>query len=305
MTIEQAEICVDLNGSAYDRVYGEAVTAAEIELPTVNGASVTPHGPSSSTAEMWQRSFGAIGGDAFTLTVSGWNDNSVGTHDLNTEISFTSGEKTNYRFRFTNGSYTVSKAPITIETASEEKTYDGVPLPETAAAPTIIGTFYDPVTVSNGVGIITDAGEEINRPVIHWEDPADANNYDITENYGTLIIHSLPVEIDLGGYNYESDDGSFPYDGEFHGPNVWPSCNDEGFEVNKGSDTDWTIVWSDRGDTIHIHVEGGGKDVGTYTFTYTVSVSPGKSGNYNISFTGETLTISSLTIEETPSIVEG
>ncbi|MDO5327123.1 MAG: FecR domain-containing protein [Clostridia bacterium] len=190
------------------------------------------------------------------------------------------------------GTLRVDPTPITVTARSESKVYDGSLLPENTDAPLIDGTLYEYIYAEHSEATITDAGEVTRECTIVWGE-ANPDNYDVTMVPGHLTITPLEVVIDLGGYNYDSSDGSWSYDGNFHGPNVSASCADEGFTVSQISDNDWEIIWSSRGDVIQVHAEGGGAEEGaTYIFDYSVSVTSGKEGNYSINVTGKTLTIS-------------
>ena len=247
-------------------------------------------------------------GDELNVHVEGmWKDAGEYTFEYSTTMN--SGKRENYSILYTGESVIIKPAPITISTSSqsEEKPYDGTPLPESTDAPIVTGTFFEPIYVNPKYDIITDAGTADKTYEIDWGD-ANPDNYAITDDLGTLTVTPLEVEIDLGGYNYEEEDLAFYFTNVFHGPDVTASCDDEGFSVNKISDTDWEIVWASRGDVISVHAEGGGTEEGTYPFTYSASVTSGKPGNYQIAVTGGTVTIKPNRIyisvpDETPQII--
>ena len=235
---------------------------------------------------------GLVGDDAGKVTVTATGTITDAGSATNTcTIDWGAVKAGNYTVTENLGTLTVEPAPITIQTGSETKAFDGYPLPETTDMPHVIGTFYEPIDFYAATDVITDAGTAENPYVIVWGD-AKEGNYHITEELGTLTVTPLEVEIDLGGYNYESGDGSFTYDGTFHGPEISASCDDEGFFADQVSDTDWDISWEARGDVIRVHAAGGGTDAGEYTFDCSAYVLSGKSGNYAVSITGRTMTIS-------------
>ena len=125
-------------------------------------------------------------GGSFTLTVEGGGIN-VGEYPITGSVNFTNKSESDYSLSISNGTYTITPAPITIQTVSETKAYDGNPLPETTDTPHIIGTFYEPVEVNAATNVITDVGIAENPYEIVWGD-ANQGNYKITDELGTLKV---------------------------------------------------------------------------------------------------------------------
>ena len=90
------------------------------------------------------------------------------------------------------GTLTVNKAPVTIQSGSGEKVYDGQPL--TVASPTITGsTFGEDSLTAEATGTLTDVGETVNTVSYNLNGKKD--NYEITVTEGTLKVTARPLTV--------------------------------------------------------------------------------------------------------------
>ena len=148
---------------------------------------------------------------------------------------------------FTNDKCVITPAPITVTTPSEEKVFDGTPLPVTTDMPVITGSINDyDMIYAVGTGTQTDAGSSPSTYEMEWGS-ADPNSYTVTEELGTYRVYPLEVEFDLGGTAW----WDIVYDGEYHGADFGMSSDNEGFAVEQLSDTQWRVTW-DWGDVIDV-----------------------------------------------------
>ena len=90
------------------------------------------------------------------------------------------------------GTLTVNKAPVTIQSGSGEKVYDGQPL--TVASPKITGSTFgeDSLTVE-ATGTLTDVGETVNT--VSYDLTGNKDNYEITVTEGTLKVTARPLTV--------------------------------------------------------------------------------------------------------------
>ena len=278
-TIEPLEIVIDANGPAYDRAFGSEASAAEIAVPVYGngehaGESVEPHGPSSAVDDVWQRSFGTVVSDTFTVKISGWNsDGSVGTHDLSVTVDFISGSSANYKVTVTNKTYTVSEAPVTITTGSATKPYDGTPLTVAASITGLAPEDEGKVTVT-ATGSVTDVGSVENGYTIDWGS-AKASNYTLTEEKGTLTVTAAPITV-------TTSTEEKVYDGK---PLI-------------GSASVSGLAAADES-KVTVTATGTITDVGSAENTYTINWGSAKAGNYDLTEEKGTLSVTkaALTVE--------
>ena len=134
----------------------------------------------------------------------------------------------------TNGKLTVNKIPVTITTGSASKAYDGTALVKDEA--NIEGLIAGETVTLAATGSIIEVGSTQNTYSITW-DNANADNYTVTENLGTLTITDTDAEVVLTA---ASD--SKTYDGtELVNAGVTAAGLPEGFTVEataSGSQTD-------------------------------------------------------------------
>ena len=92
-------------------------------------------------------------------------------------------------------SYEITKAPVTIETGSASKVYDGQPLTKDEGK--ITGLVNGEKATLVITGTITDVGEEPNEAHIVWDKSAKEANYNVVEeNFGTLTVTQQTIDPD-------------------------------------------------------------------------------------------------------------
>ncbi|MBR5345729.1 MAG: FecR domain-containing protein [Clostridia bacterium] len=194
---------------------------------------------------------------------------------------------------FVGDTYTVTPATLTVTTGSASKTYDSTPLTKDEASLTGLYFLDEGKITVTATGTITDAGTADNTYSIDWGD-ADPNNYTISENLGTLTVEPLGVEFDLNCW-----DTNYLYDE----PTVYMhdvTGTYEGGEAVEKVSEEYT---SPNTTTAIFNLTGGGKvqlvsdghetaQVGSYTMIPAVTMLEGNAGNYNITYTDNTGTIS-------------
>ena len=132
---------------------------------------------------------GLVSGETATVTAIG-TITDAGFIDNTYEIAWGTAKADNYEITEKLGKLTVSKATVKIETGSSEKDYDGTALTNEAA--TITGLVSGETATVTATGTITDADTTDNTYEINWG-TAKADNYEITEELGTLTVNPLQV----------------------------------------------------------------------------------------------------------------
>ena len=200
--------------------------------------------------------------------------------------------------QFTNvtlkkGTLTVSKAAAKVETGSAEKDYDGTAL--TNATATITGLVSGETATVTATGTITDADTTDNIYEIEWG-TAKADNYEITEELGTLTVNPLQVT-----FNLCCPEESVEYQGFRHVPEWIEGYYKDGNDVGEGT-IDHIYDSNDRvmaifgeftlrgGASLSLYADGC-TDVGTYTIVPEAIFSKGKAENYDITYEFNEMTI--------------
>lgn len=173
LTVEPAEVTIATAGAskAYD---ASPLTASEVELTGIVESDVV-------------------------VTATGSQLN-VGSSENGYEINWGSARSENYVITEILGTLTVEPAQVTITTASGTKTYDGTELTGSAE---ISGVLEEGVTVT-ATGSQLNVGSSENGYEIDWGE-ANPENYEISEELGTLTVEPAQVNIttgsDTGAYN--------------------------------------------------------------------------------------------------------
>ncbi len=81
----------------------------------------------------------------------------------------------------------ISKAPLTVQTESASKQYDGTPLKANGSLSGLVNSETAELAVT---GSQTEVGHSVNTYEIHWNGTASESNYAITEKLGTLSVTS-------------------------------------------------------------------------------------------------------------------
>lgn len=132
-------------------------------------------------------------GVAVSYDVESLTDAGTATCNATAEVLDSSGNPVEDYVIYTfPGTLTVEKAPITIQSGSGEKVYDGEPM--TNVTPTITGeTYGEDSLTAEATGVITDVGEVKNT--ISYTLPGNKNNYAITLVEGTLKVTARPLTL--------------------------------------------------------------------------------------------------------------
>ena len=155
----------------------------------------------------------------------------------------------NYTFNpSVNGALTVTRRPVTIESATDEKTYDGTPLTNNTitVTPTATGEGFvrGEGARYNVTGTITEIGSVDNTFTFTPLSNTDTANYTITVKYGKLTINKIETPIAI-----TANSNSKMYDGK--------PLTDAGFTFTEG-------VLAE-GDELQADVVGSITDFGTAT----------------------------------------
>jgi hypothetical protein len=210
---------------------------------------------------------GLASGETATVITTG-SITQVGSVDNTYIIEWGTANANNYRITDNLGTLTVTKKPIEIKTGSAEKVYDGTAL--TSAAAEIKDLVQGETATVTTTGSITDAGTADNTYEIEWG-TADPDNYEITDNLGTLSVTKMPVKI-------ETASAEKVYDGT--------------------ALTDSTIIIGDlaSGETATVTTTGSITDAGSAVNTYEIDWGTTKPDNYEITEVLGTLTVTPLPV---------
>jgi hypothetical protein len=190
------------------------------------------------------------------------------------------------------GKLIITPAPLTVQTGSASKTYDGTPLTNPEAY--VTGLVNEETATVTATGSQTDAGESENTFEIKW-DSAKKSNYIIIEDLGTLTVETKEVK----NPTIKLSPTSFKYDGQEHKPTVTvydgtteipaseynvryqKKASDSG---NSGSGETGTSAIGTGTSTEISSADGSSASVETKeTGTYIVTISDKMGGNYKIS----------------------
>ena len=136
-------------------------------------------------------------GDELSVTMNDVSVTNVGsvTNTVKTVKVTNSGTDVtaSYAINTVAGTLTVTKAPLTITTASVSKVYDGTPL---TAGVTAVFVNGETATVT-ATGSQTVFGSSKNTYTITWDGTAKQGNYQIVENLGTLTVNKAAATISV------------------------------------------------------------------------------------------------------------
>ncbi len=109
------------------------------------------------------------------------------------KITDAEGNDVTRQFRYEDGkmgTLTIAKVPVTITTGSATRQYNGLPLTNDEA--TVSGIVDGERVSIRATGSQTAVGSSTNGYSIQWI-TADPNNYEVTENLGTLTVTAVPT----------------------------------------------------------------------------------------------------------------
>ena len=173
--------------------------------------------------------------------------------------------------------YQITKAPLTVETQSDSKVYDGKPL----TAPGTVKGFVEGENAELQVtGTQTAVGSSKNTYKIVWTETTKADNYQVSETVGTLTVTAQSIDPgtdpekpnpDYTGAKVNSPSDKV-YDGNEH---KWiPTVTDKA-DKKLEAGTDFTVEYStmnfkDVG-TVEVTITGKGNYTGTVKRSYKVT----------------------------------
>ena len=173
--------------------------------------------------------------------------------------------------------YQITKAPLTVETQSDSKVYDGKPL----TAPGTVKGFVEGENAELQVtGTQTAVGSSKNTYKIVWTETTKADNYQVSETVGTLTVTAQSIDPgtdpekpnpDYTGAKVNSPSDKV-YDGKEH---KWiPTVTDKADKKLKAG-TDYTVEYSTSDftnvGTIKVTITGKGNYSGTVKRSYKVT----------------------------------
>ena len=210
-----------------------------------------------------------IWGDSCTFHATG-SARDAGEHSTTCVVEFSSGNPDNYEIEITCDKLKITPAPITVTARSEEKKYDGSPLPEVTDPPMISGSFYgDDYLYAEHTGeSITDVGTEPRGCTYSWGGDTNPDNYSVSVEQGSLTVTKRNLIV-------RSSDAQKPYDGE---PLTMHEYSIEG----DGLAPDETIT---------VNFTGTQTEPYSSPNTFTVSWDTAKEGNYDLVPVYGTLTV--------------
>ena len=219
---------------------------------------------------------GLVNGETATVTATG-SITEVGSTDNTYSISWNSAKSSNYTVSESLGTLRVT-APmgaVTLTSASAEKTYDGTPLTDSSVtAEGLPSGFTVSATLS---GSQTNAGSNDNT--IDSYTIYDADGRDVTSQFpnvtlqsGTLIVTPKEVTITTGSADKEYDGSSL-------------------------TSSEASISGLADGESATVTTTGSITDVGSAENTYSINWDSADSGNYTVSESLGTLTVTPLKVE--------
>ena len=173
--------------------------------------------------------------------------------------------------------YQITKAPLTVETQSDSKVYDGKPL----TAPGTVKGFVEGENAELQVtGTQTAVGSSKNTYKIVWTETTKADNYQVSETVGTLTVTAQSIDPgtdpekpnpDYTGAKVNSPKDSV-YDGKEH---KWSPTVTDKADKKLEAGTDYTVEYSTSDftnvGTIEVTITGKGNYSGTVKRSYKVT----------------------------------
>ena len=304
LTVSPADLTI-ATGSAQKAYDGKALQSAEVSFTGLADADK----------------------DSITVTTTG-SITKVGTADNTYTIDWGSVNSANYNLTENLGTLEVTKndTPITFTSASASKTYDGTPI--SASSVTVEGLpegFTWQASAGGSMATPPDVGEYKNTfddMSYTFEDEngnvlsgwryyviRNADGEDVTDCFtnvslvpGTLSITPLKITFELNcyeavfcGYPLVPDGISGTYEDGGEVEEESSNMELDAFELP----VHLTSVFNLTGDG-QLQLDCGGyKDAGTYTVVPTETFLSGKAGNYEITYTNNTMTIDPMPVELT------
>ncbi len=142
---------------------------------------------------------GLAGGESITVTNTG-SITDAGRAENVPAVTWSGAREGNYTVNLVNGTLTVTKRALTIETGSATKSYDGTALTctDVNVSGFVDGEGASITTTGSLVGNATETTTAPNTYQISW-DGAKESNYSITEKIGTLTVTPQEAIAPAGG----------------------------------------------------------------------------------------------------------
>ena len=201
LTLAKMELIVDLGGETavydghghgrgMDVVYGTGDHAGE--RPEAINATVYD-------GEGQILEFRLLSGDEIRIEMNA-SAFDAGTYEIEHSVTFTSGDASNYKFTYQNGTIRIDPRPVTITTGSASKVYDGTPLTCSEVNVEVDGPGYLDIELATitATGSQTEVGESFNTYSIDWG-YVWPDNYVLTDNLGTLKVEEEEILIEPVG----------------------------------------------------------------------------------------------------------
>ncbi|MDM8204475.1 hypothetical protein QUW03_08890, partial [Faecalicoccus acidiformans] len=192
-----------------------------------------------------------------------------------------------YTSKTVSSTVTITPAPVTVTTESATQVYDGTAL---TARGSIEGLVNNETATLNVTGSQTNVGSSKNIALIVWNGTADENNYQVTNNFGTLTVISQsidptdPTEPTPDPDNPDPDQPVYtgaevndPSDEEYDGnAHQWSPTVVDGDDNTLVEGTDYTVSYSTNDftnvtGTITVTIKGTGNYGGEITRTYQIT----------------------------------
>ena len=196
----------------------------------------------------------------------------AGTYDMElkaSDFTNTNANFSNVTFVIIDGSLTINKRPVTLTSASDEKTYDGQPLTKkevTASTGENEGFVKGQGAAYDVTGSQTDVGESDNTFTYTLNEGTKADNYTITKVEGKLKVTPVTAEVIV---TITEHSGTVTYDGKEH--------TVTGYDVTSISNS----LYKDTDFTFNGKAEVKGTDAGTYDMELKASDFTNTNANFS------------------------
>ena len=247
--VEEGEVTnavVFLKGDNYkDKNYSVTTTEGKLKiLPrsvtlTSETASRVYNGTPLTKPIVTEGGDGFVEGEVSGITATGAVTN-VSQGQVTNTITYTPGsafKAANYTITKTEGKLSVTKAPLTVTTGSASRVYNGEPLfaPDATLLGLVDGESAQ-ITATGTATHVKDSGP--NTYSITWGS-ADENNYQITENLGTLTVSKL---------SFTTQGTRHSHSGTYE---LEVTC-DKPFTQDPDGESSWILTWN-WGDQIRVY----------------------------------------------------
>ncbi|QVK18994.1 hypothetical protein KHQ81_04600 [Mycoplasmatota bacterium] len=266
--------------SNYDITYEEGSLEVTVRPITIKPEDATKvYDGTELTSDVAEVTSGSlVNGHTITITTSG-NQTNVGT-STNSILTVTIDDggtdvTSNYDITFTDGSLEVTPRPISVQTNSDTKVYDGTALTNgnyTITSGTLVAGDAINVTANTDITNVGTVNNVLTLEILDSGLIDVTSNYNITFDNGTLEVTARPISV-------QTNSDTKVYDGT--------ALFDENYTITSG-----TLV---TGDTINVTANTDITNVGTVNNVLTLEILDSGlidvTSNYNITFDNGTLEV--------------